>query len=127
MVPWPIAFLTLFYAMIATSSAVSVWKGISGASAQSPIWPVGWCALSAGATIGLPLLKPWARQLAIWTSILLLITTLAIAGLLVAAAKPGAALLTTILAGTHGIVIRYLQRPAVKQLFGIRQTAHRTG
>lgn len=117
MVPWPIAFLTLFYAIIATSSAVNVWKGASGASAKSPIWPLVWLVLSAGATIGLPLLKPWARQLAIWTSVLLLVTTLAFAGVLVAATKPGAALVTALLAGTHAIVIRYLQRPLVKAQF----------
>ena len=120
MVPWPIAILTLLYGVIATASAVSCWKTAVGLTHQAPVWPLAWLAVSTGATIGLPLLKPWGRGLAVCTSVLLLAVTLAIAGLLVAAGRPLAGLLATGLAGTHVLSIRYLQRSTVKAYFGFR-------
>ena len=117
MVPWPIALLTLLYGVIATASASTVWRVMTGDSQQSLIWPLMWLALSAGAMCGLPLLKPWGRVLAIWTSVLLLLVTLAIAGLWVRGGHPLGGLLAAFMAGTHALAIRYLQRPAVKSLF----------
>ena len=116
-VPWPIALLTLFYGVIATASAATVWKIVAGVSYQSLLWPLTWLALSAGAMCGLPLLKSWGRRLAIGTSAWLLLVTLAIAGLLVRAGHPLGGLLVAFIAGTHALAIRYLQRPAVKTLF----------
>ena len=117
MVPWPIAFLTLFYGVIGVASAVTAWKIISGALDRPLLWPMAWLAGSACVMCGLPLLKPWARLLAIGTSIVLLLVTLAIAGLLAMAGRPLGALLTAISAGVHVMIIRYLQRPVVKAYF----------
>ena len=117
MVPWPIALLTLLYGVIATASAATVWRVVIGISEQSLLWPLTWLTLSVGAMCGLPLLKPWGRVLAIWTSVLLLLVTLAIAGLSVRSGHPLGGLLAAFIAGTHALVIRYLQRPAVKVLF----------
>ena len=120
MVPWPIALLTLLYGVIAAISSATAWKILSGASGRSVLWPVTWLALSAGAMCGLPLLKPWARRAAIATSTLLAVATLAIAGVLVAAHRPIGALLATISVSVHVLSIRYLQRPAIKAYFGLR-------
>ena len=117
-VPWPIALLTLLYGVIATASAATVWRVVIGTSQQSLLWPLTWLTLSAGAMCGLPLLKSWGRVLALWTSVLLLLVTLAIAGLWVRSGHPLGGLLAAFLAGTHALVIRYLQRPAVKTYFG---------
>ena len=118
MVPWPIALLTLLYGVIATASASTVWKVVAGVSHQSLLWPLGWLTLSGGAMCGLPFFQPWGRRLAIGTSTLLLLVTLAIAGLLVRAGHPLGGLLVAFIAGTHALAIRYLQRPAVKAYFG---------
>ena len=129
-VPWPIALLTLFYGVIATSSGVTLWRIATGTAHQALIWPTAWLAVSAGAMCGLPLLKPWGRVLAMCTSVFLLATTLAIAGVLVMAGRPWGGLFATLLAGCHAVVIRYLQRPLVKAYFGegttvsTQQTAH---
>ena len=117
MVPWPIALLSLFYGVIATIAAASVWKVAVGMSHQHMLWPLTWLVLSSGAMCGLPLLKPWGRRLAIWTSALLLLVTLAIAGLCVRSGHPVGGLLAAFIAGTHVLVIRYLQRPIVKAYF----------
>ena len=117
MVPWPIALLTLLYGVIATASATTVWKVVNGMSQQSLMWPIAWLASSAGAMCGLPLLKVWGRRLAICTSALLLLVTLAIVGLFVRSGHPLGGLLVGFMAGTHALVIRYLQRPTVKALF----------
>jgi hypothetical protein len=117
MVPWPIALLTLFYGVIATISAATVWKIVTGVSGQSLIWPVAWLALSGSAMCGLPLLKPWARGLAVFGSALLALVSLAFAGLLVMAGQPLGGLLATLGAAIHVLVIRYLQRPVVKAYF----------
>ena len=117
MIPWPIALLSLFYAVLAAVSAATLWKILTGESPQSLAWAAVWFGLSAGVMCGLPLLKPWARQLAVYVSTLLLVTTLAIAAMLAAKGRPLGALLTTLAAGLQAVVIRYLRRPAVTAWF----------
>jgi hypothetical protein len=119
MIPWPIALLTLFYGFVAALSASAVWKIAAGSLARPIVWPAAWLALSAALMCGLPLLKPWARTLAIVGSWSLALITLAYACLLTAAGRPGLALAGGFLAGMHFIVIRYLKRPAVKAYFGV--------
>ena len=117
MVPWPIAWLALFYGAVATTSAATVWKVILGAADRSPVWPIAWLALSASLMCGLPLLRPWARTLAMAASALLVLVTLSMAGLLVMGGRPLIGLLATLGTAVHVIAIRYLQRPTVKARF----------
>ena len=118
MVPWPIALLTLFYGMVAACSAAAAWQIVTGAAHRLLLPQLVWLAFSAGAMGGLPLLKPWGRRLAIWTSTLLMITMLAAAALLaVVGHRPLFGLLMACGAGLHVLAIRYLQRPLVKSWF----------
>jgi hypothetical protein len=133
MVPWPIALLAAVYAVLATASAASVWRIVTGSSSQSLLWAVGWLSLSAAAMCGLALLKPWARTLAVWGFAALALLTLALAGQLVGSGRPVGALVTALMAGLHILAIRYLRRPTVKALFEssgssstTQQTAHST-
>ncbi len=118
MIPLPIALLTLFYGVVAATSGASLWKVVIGSSAQHFIWPLLWFALSLGAMCGLALLRGWGRQLAVWTSALLTVTTLATAALFISTGRPGLALAVTFSVVCHVLAIRYLQRPIVKTLFG---------
>lgn len=118
MVPWPIALLTLFYGVLATVSAATVWKIAMGASDRPLLWPAMWLVVSAGIMCGLPLLKSWGRRCAIGASGLLMLSTLAVAGRIIMGGHPLAGLLATMGAAIHVIVIRYLQRPAIKAYFG---------
>ena len=117
MVPWPIAILTLCYGAMAAASAATVWKIIAGLSPQAIAWPLAWLVWSSATTCGLPLLKPWARWAAILGSLVLMVSTLAVAGMLVLAHRPIAALMATLGAAVHVLVIRYLQRPVVRAFF----------
>lgn len=117
MVPWPIALLSLFYTTLAVVSAATLWKILTGESPQSLAWAAVWFGLSAGLMCGLPLLKPWARRLAVYVSWLLVVTTLAIAGVLVAGGRPLGVLWTTVASGMQVLVIRYLRRPTVRAWF----------
>jgi hypothetical protein len=117
MIPWPLALLSLFYGVIATLSAATLWQIAAGAVARPAVWPLVWLALSGGAMMGLPLLKPWGRALTLAASVLMTATTLAIAAALVASGRPGLSLLATVSAGAHILAIRYLRRPAIKLLF----------
>ena len=117
MVPWPIALLAVFYAVVATLSASTAWKIAAGTVARPLIWPLAWLIVSGGAVFGLALLKPWGRMLTILASLAMALTTLALAGLLVSAGRPLGALLAAVVAGGHMLVIRYLQRPVVKAYF----------
>ena len=117
MVPWPVALLTIFYGVLAAASAATVWKIATGVVARPIGWPLAWLALCAAVMCGLPLLRPWGRQLAILASVLLVLVTLATAGLIVMAGRPLAALLATLSAVVPVVTIRYLQRPAVKAYF----------
>ena len=117
MVPWPIALLTLFYGLLAAVTGATVWKIITGTLQRSIVWPVVWLALSTAVMCGLPLLKPWARRLALIGSAGLGLITLAVALLVAGAGRPGLGMLGALLAGTHVIVIRYLRRPTVKAYF----------
>lgn len=117
MVPWPIALLTLCYGVIAAASAAAVWKAAVGASAQPLVWPLLWLALSGSVMCGLPLLRAWARTLAITASTAMMGMTLAVAGLFVMRGRPLAGLLATLGAGVHVLVIRYLRRPSVRAWF----------
>ena len=121
MVPWPIALLTLFYGAVTAASGAAIWNIALRRSDQLLVWPVGWLVLSAAIMCGLPLFRPWARGLAITGSILLMVVTLAIAGLFVASGRPLVGLLATIGAGMHVVVIRYLRRPEIKKLFRIEE------
>ena len=117
MVPWPLALLSLFYGVVATLSAATLWQIASGAVARPAAWPLIWLAVSGGAMLGLPLLRAWGRALALAASGLLTATTLAIAAALVASGRPDLAMLATVSAGAHVLAIRYLRRPAIKLLF----------
>ena len=122
MVPWPIALLTLFYGALTAVSAVTVWQVLTGISHRALVWPMGWLALSAATMCGLPLLKAWARELAIAGSVLMLLVVLAVAGVLAVTGKPLAGLAAAVAASVHVIIIRYLRRPAVKHWFMVRSS-----
>lgn len=121
MVPWPIALLTVFYGMVAAFSAATAWRILSGAVEQLLAPQLIWLALSAGAMGGLPLRKAWGRRLAIWTSLLLMIAMVATAVLVgVVGRHPLLGIVMACGAGLHVLAIRYLQRPDVKQWFGLK-------
>ena len=117
MVPWPIALLSLFYGAVAAASAATLWKSVSHGHASSVIWSLMWLILSAGSMCGVPLLRPWGWTMAIWTSGLLAVATLGLAGLLVANGHPAGGLAVSLSAGAQVLAIRYLQRPVVKACF----------
>ena len=131
MIPWPIALLSLFYGAIATCSVVAAWNILTGRSHQLLIWALVWLGVSGGAMCGLPLLKSWARHLAIFGSTVMAVLVLAVAGLLVMSGRPLGGLVATLAAGIHVLIIRYLRRPAVKAWFepqsavGSQRTIHR--
>ena len=118
MIPWPVALLTLFYGVVAFYSAASLWKVTLGLSHQSIYWLSIWLLLSASATSGLAWLKPWGRRFAMGTSWMLILSTLAVAALYIAAGKPVIGLVITFTTACHYLMIRYLKRPAVVVWFG---------
>lgn len=128
MIPWPIALLTLFYGAVAFYSAASLWKVVLGLSHQSVFWLSLWLVLSAAATTGLVWLKPWGRRFAMGTSWFLIISTLTVSALYIAAGKPSIGLVITFTTACHYLMIRYLKRPAVVVWFGevpkIKQSTH---
>ena len=128
MVPWPIAFLSLFYAVVATLSASAAWKIVSGMSDRPMLWPLAWLALAFSTACGLALLKPWGRALAVVGSVVMALVTLALAGLLVMGGHPVAALLATLASSVYAVVIRYLGRPVVREYFhrGISESVSET-
>jgi len=123
MIPWPIALLCLFYAALTAASAAAVWKIATGASGQPLVWAAAWLSLSCAVMCGLPLLKAWARTLAVFGAILMAALSLAVAGLLVISGRPMEALLATLAAGVHVLIIRYLRRPAVRAMFSAERAA----
>ena len=125
MVPWPIVLLCAAYTMLATSSAATVWRAFQQSGGgydlhQSLWWPVFWGALSSMLVIGLAWLKPWARRLAVWTSVLMMLGAMGVAGIALAKASPQPmrSLMATGMAGVQLVAIRYLTRPHVKAWFG---------
>ncbi len=120
MIPWPIGLLALWYGAVAALAARSCWMIMSGMSSRPLVVHLAWLVLSAGATMGLLGLKPWGRQMAIWTSILLMVVLLAVSGMLVLAAKEhGFGFLMAMLAAAQMLPIRYLRLPKVKTLFRV--------
>lgn len=117
MVPWPIALLTLCYGALTAASAALVWKILSGSVAQPLPGALAWLVVCGAMMLGLPLLKPWARRLAILASAALLMLTLAVAGALVMSGRPGGAVLAALGSSVHVLVMRYLRRPSVKAHF----------
>ncbi len=126
MIPWPIALLTLFYGVLAAASAAGVLRILSGLDHRQLFWVAAWLILCSVVMCGLPLLKSWARMLAIIGSLLMTVMTLTVAALLVATDRPGIALAATFAAAIHVLIIRYLQRPVVQRLFedGARSSEH---
>jgi len=125
MVPWPIALLCAAYTMLATSSVATMWRALhqssvgSAALHQSWWWPALWRGVSVILVMGLAWLKPWARRLAIWTSGLMMLGSLGVAGVAIVQTPPAPmrSLLATGMAGVQLLVIRYLTRPHVKHWF----------
>jgi len=117
--PWPIAVLTLWYAAIAAASGATLWQQLQRGIASSVWWPALWCGLSAALVLGLALLKPWARRLAVASSMLTAVGALSAAGLalLGAGPRPLASLVATGVGSAHLVLIRYLTRPHVKAWF----------
>lgn len=117
MVPWPVAALSLWYAVVATAAAAALWRVAAGISPHGIVWPAVWLAVAGSASVGLPLLKPWARILAIVGSVLLTVTTLAVAAVLVRVGRPMGGVVAALSAGVHLVAIRYLQRPTIRVYF----------
>ncbi len=124
MIPWPIALLCAFYAVLATSSAAAVWHITTGRLQGSLAWFGFWCAVSAVLVVGLAQLKPWARVLATWASALMMLSALGLALLVILTAnpEPRRSVLATGIAVTHLLAVRYLTRPHVKGWFIEHQT-----
>ena len=122
MVPWPIALLAIFYACIASSSALMLVQAGRGISA----WPAAWGALSALLVWGLVMMKPWARRLAVWSSAAMTLAALlnALMAVIPTPPNPKLALAATGIAGLQLVIIRYLTRPRVRSWF-IESTARR--
>ena len=120
MIPWPIALLSLFYAAVAASSTSTLWRVAVGQLHRSVVWPAIWFTASAALVMGLAFLKPWARTLAVWSSTVMVATSLGAAGLAIVRAhpEPWQSLCATGIAGAHLMVIRYLTRPHVRVWFG---------
>jgi hypothetical protein len=80
-------------------------------------WLAGWTLLATATMVGLPLLRPWARALAVlglgWLTLMLLATAAGLVG----RGRPAAGILLTLAAGGVLLVIRYLRRPSVKAWF----------
>ena len=49
MIPWTIALIALFYAVLTAASGANLLRALSGGSAQSPVVAACWLALSAAA------------------------------------------------------------------------------
>ena len=123
MIPLPIALLSVFFGLLAATSAMSVWSVMNGAVHKPLVSQVAWLLLSAGAMIGLPLRKTWGLWCAIACAWLVVLSVLAIAAWLIASGAPGWGLgcgLGTVVPLT---AIRYLTRPNVKQWF-VKSDSH---
>ena len=82
------------------------------------LWPLAWLTGSMAITCGLPLLRPWARWLAIAGSVVMILISLIMADWLARSDHPWPALAATLGAGVHLVIIRYLRRPTIKTYFG---------
>ena len=117
MVPWPIALLSLFYALIATAAAAQGYKILAGVI-QKPLWAqVAWLVLAGGAMLGLPLRQEWGRWCAIACSWLVTLTVLAIAAWLITYGAPGWGLGFGLGTVVPLVAVRYLTRPTTKSWF----------
>ena len=117
MIPWPVALLALFYGIVAALSAAAFWRVLLDSLDRSLVWPAAWLLLSAAAMIGLPLLKPWARVVAVAGLVWMMVNSLVLAGGLIAAGHPVGGLCVTLASGVLVIAVRYWRRPNVKAWF----------
>ncbi len=119
MIPWPIAVVTVWFLVLAVASAGTVWRMSQTAWQPWLVWPFLWCSLSTALVVGLAWLKPWARTVAIWGSLLMMLSNLGVAlmAAITTSPEPTRSLSATGLAGLHLFVIRYLTRPHVKTWF----------
>ena len=119
MIPWSVALIALAYAAIASASAATLVKIAEGRASQPVFWPALWLAVSLTLLVGLAQMKPWARRLAIWSSVLIASGAAGIASASIArpVPEPGWALAATGAASLQLLIIRYLTRPRVKAWF----------
>ncbi len=119
MIPWSIALLVVGYTVVAASSTVTVYRVMSGWLEHPLLWPALWSVLSTTLAIGLALLRPWARTLAVWSSVLMALSALGAAWMAIAQSHPEPlrSVFATGMAGVQLVVIRYLTRPWVKAWF----------
>ncbi len=118
MVPWPIALLAAGYTILATTSAAAMWRHPQGQGGA--VWLGAlWCGVSVVLVAGLATLKPWARTLAVWVSIGLMISALGAGVLAIVQVppQPMRSLLGTVMACAQLVILRYLTRPHVKGWF----------
>ena len=117
MIPWPIALLTLYFGALASASAASLWRIVAGDTGRPWAGPAAWLIVTAGATLGLALMKPWGRWMAMSGAYLVMATGLGVAAALVASQQAGLGLLSACGAGAQMLIIRYLRRPMVSAWF----------
>ena len=115
MVPWPIALLSMFYALIATAAAAQAYKIVIGMLDKPLVPQLAWLVVAAGAMIGLPLRRPWGRWLGIACAWWIVLSVLAIAAWLIVRHEPGFGLAAGLGTVVPLIAARYLTRPKVKQ------------
>jgi len=121
MIPWPIALVVLLYGLIAASSAARMWQGIASRSVSSSAWSLAWCLMAGAVVVGLAWLRPWARRLAVWSSLVMMLGALgaALFTILQPTPHPRHSLVATGMASLYLVVSRYLSRPRVKAWFGV--------
>ena len=117
MIPWSIGALALLFGIVATVSAATVWRILIGAVTRPLVWPAIWLLVSSGAMIGLPLLRPWGRTLAVAGLWLMVLVSVSVAAALIAGGRPLGALGAGCGAAVPLAAIRYLGRPTIKAYF----------
>ena len=122
MTPWPIALLAALYAVLATCSLAGVWRLLAEGQVGGELaWSLLWTVLSTASMLGLALMRPWGRRLTVWTSMLLMGSSLCAAWYAVTqpVPQPRWSFAATGLASLQFVVMRYLTRPKVKHWFSM--------
>lgn len=120
MLPWPIALVATLFAIPMTWSAAALSHAWTSRT-QPLLWPLVWGVMSASVVVGLSLMRPWARRLAIWASALWMVGALGSAWMAIMQSppQPRASLLATGVASVQVLIMRYLTRPHVRRWFGV--------
>ncbi len=120
-VPSLLAVVCLVYGALAAALGASLYRMLVQNEPGNLVTTGGGFVVAVFVVYGLAFMRKWAWKLTLFASYILVVFGLGLSGLYVLSGYPFYGVIATCVSGLQFVVIRYLKRPVIRTLFGVKQ------